>query len=238
VELNRIHPGQSLVMGRELTVPQTLHTVGRGENLGMIAQRYGTTTDALIRANQLANPSLIVPNQELVILLPSQAERLSTPSAMGMAAVEDDYYATNPYPTTTEKWIDVDLSQQRVVAYEGETPVRSFIIASGLPGTPTVTGTFRIWAKVPVQDMYGGNRAAGDYYYIEDVQWVQYFYQDYAFHAAPWNNNLGRPGSRGCINMRTEDARWLYDWAGPNNPGTGWLVTNSPNEGTLVVVRP
>ena len=57
--------------------------------------------------------------------------------------------------------------------------------------TPTVTGTFRIWAKTPVQDMYGGNRAAGDYYFLEDVDSVQYFFEDYGFHGTYWHENFG-----------------------------------------------
>jgi lipoprotein-anchoring transpeptidase ErfK/SrfK len=140
-------------------------------------------------------------------------------------------------PPTTEKWIDVDLSTQTVTAYEGAVPVNHFIISSGLPGTPTVTGEFRIWAKTSIQDMYGGNRASGDYYYLEDVQWVQYFFEDYAFHAAYWHNNFGQPMSRGCINMRTEDAKWLFDWASPQSLYSGWLMSDVANPGTLVIVH-
>lgn len=124
-----------------------------------------------------------------------------------------------------------------MVAYEGTTEIRSFIISSGLGGTPTVTGTFRIWAKVPVQDMSGGNRAAGNYYYLEDVPWVQYFYEDYAFHGTTWHANFGRPASRGCINMSPADAEWLFRWAGPDAPGAGWLFSDGDNPGTLVVVH-
>ncbi|MEZ4833107.1 MAG: L,D-transpeptidase family protein [Caldilineaceae bacterium] len=56
-------------------------------------------------------------------------------------------------PTVSEKWIDVDLSDQRAVAYEGTRPVRAFTISSGLPGTPTVKGTFRIWVRTRADDV-------------------------------------------------------------------------------------
>ena len=141
-------------------------------------------------------------------------------------------------PTTTEKWIDVDLSKQELVAYQGRKQVKKFIISSGTAATPTVTGTFRIWAKTPIQDMYGGNRAAGSSYYMEDVQWVQYFYNDYGFHAADWHNNFGEPMSHGCVHLRTDEAKWLFDWASPAmSPTDGWLISDQETPGTLVVVR-
>jgi lipoprotein-anchoring transpeptidase ErfK/SrfK len=147
------------------------------------------------------------------------------------------YAGPAEFPTKTEKWIDVDLTEQRVVAYEGTRPVRAFIISSGLPGTPTVTGTFRIWVRTPVQTMSGGSRAGGDFYSLPNVQWVQYFHGDYALHGAYWHNNWGQPMSRGCINMRNEDAEWLYKWAMPEWDGEqGWLYPTEENA-TIVVVR-
>lgn len=130
------------------------------------------------------------------------------------------YHRHTEYPTTTEKWIDVDLSEQRVVAYVGTRPIRAFIVSTGLPNTPTVQGEFRIWVKTRIQDMSGGSRAAGNTYYLEDVEWVQYFYQDYGFHGTYWHNNFGQPMSHGCINMTNEDAKWLFEWTSPQ-----WGVT-------------
>lgn len=233
VEMNRIYPGQRLVPGQEVIVPQVVHTVADGEHLGTIAARYRTTSAAIARANGLADPNLVVPGQNIVIAPPNMAERVGRSATVSEAG----YHAHTEYPTTTEKWIDVDLSEQRVVAYEGKTPIRSFIVSTGLPGTPTVTGTFRIWAKTTIQDMYGGNRAAGTYYYLEDVQWVQYFYEDYAFHGTYWHNNFGQPMSRGCVNMTNADAKWLFDWADPVQANEGWLISNTNNPGTLVMVH-
>lgn len=233
VELNRINPGQRLEAGRELLVPKVIHRVQAGESLGTIAKRYGTTARALAQANPLDDPSLIVPGQELVIAPPTLAEQ----AGLSTAVDGDGYHIHTNFPTTTEKWIDVDLSEQRVVAYAGTQPVRSFIVSTGLPGTPTVTGTFRIWAKTTIQDMSGGNRAAGNYYYLRDVQWVQYFYKDYAFHGTYWHNNFGRPMSRGCVNMTNDDAKWLFEWASPTQPNNGWLLSDLDNPGTLVMVH-
>jgi len=106
-----------------------------------------------------------------------------------------------------ERWIDVNLSNQTLEAYEGSVLVRSFVISSGRPATPTVTGTFKIWIKVRMQDMSGPG------YYIRDVPWVMYFYGDYGIHGTWWHNNFGTPMSAGCVNMSTEDARWMFNWA-------------------------
>lgn len=129
-----------------------------------------------------------------------------------------------------EKWIDVDLSQQQVTAFEGSRAVRTFTISSGLPGTPTVTGTFRIRAKVRSQTMSGPG------YSLPNVEWVQYFFSDYAFHGAYWHNNFGNPMSHGCINMTNDDAKWLFEWTGPDWNGTPWMHVPT-GEGTLVVVH-
>lgn len=110
-----------------------------------------------------------------------------------------------------ERWIDVDLTNQTLVAYQGLLPVFDSQISSGLPKYPTVTGQFRIWLRFQAQDMNG--RRLGYDYYLKDVPFVQYFYQDYALHGTFWHNNFGRPMSHGCVNLPTPAAEWLFDWA-------------------------
>ena len=262
VGLNRISPARSLSPGEvillreadqlalEIDVLETdmsdqpqsdrghsdrVHVVQAGEHLGVIAELYTTNARKIAEINGLSNASLVTPGQELLIPPPSFDE------VAKLAPIGDDGYHTHPAPLhATEKWIDVDLSEQRVVAYEGAVPVADFLVSTGKQATPTVTGTFRIWAKTPVQDMYGGNRAAGDFYFLEDVEWVQYFHEDYGFHGAYWHDNFGQPMSRGCINMDNADAQWLYEWAGPTGADVdknGWVVINEAYPGTLVVVH-
>jgi lipoprotein-anchoring transpeptidase ErfK/SrfK len=127
----------------------------------------------------------------------------------------------------------VDLSEQRVVAYEGVKPVRAFIVSTGLSATPTVQGTFRIRMKVRSQTMSGEN------YYLPNVEWVQYFYAEYSFHGTYWHHNFGHPMSHGCINMTNADAQWLFAWAGPawNPKGGRWQKVSPATIGTLVVVH-
>jgi lipoprotein-anchoring transpeptidase ErfK/SrfK len=110
-----------------------------------------------------------------------------------------------------ERWIDVSLSTQSLVAYEGDTPVFETLISSGLASYPTVTGQFRIWLRYTSQTM-DGSRLGYDYY-LEGVPYVQYFYEDYALHGTYWHSNFGRPMSHGCVNLSTPDSEWLYNFA-------------------------
>jgi lipoprotein-anchoring transpeptidase ErfK/SrfK len=114
---------------------------------------------------------------------------------------------SNPTGSSGERWIDVDLSNQRLVAYEGDTPVYWVTVSTGLAGTPTVTGQYRIYVKYPAQTMSGPG------YYLPDVPYVMYFYLGYGIHGTYWHNNFGQPMSHGCVNTPTPDAQWLYNWA-------------------------
>jgi lipoprotein-anchoring transpeptidase ErfK/SrfK len=138
-------------------------------------------------------------------------------------------------PQDEAKWIRVDLSEQIVVAYEGNRPIRAFVISSGLDRTPTVTGEFRIKTKVKSQTMTGGE---GAYYYnLPNVKWVQYFYREYSFHGTYWHNDFGKQKSHGCLNMTNADAKWLFDWAGPKWDGkSAWFNSTKDNPGTLVII--
>ena len=106
-----------------------------------------------------------------------------------------------------ERWIDIDLSEQRVYAYEGKQLVNSFVVSTGTWRTPTVTGRFRIYVKYRAADMRGPG------YYLKDVPYVMYFYKGYGLHGTYWHNNFGTPMSHGCVNLRTDQAGWLFNWA-------------------------
>jgi hypothetical protein len=158
--------------------------------------------------------------------IPSSSEELAVMSAVDMA----------PMIESGERWVHVDLSEQLLVAYSGGTAVRAFVISSGLPNTPTVTGEFRVRAKVRAQLMEGGSAAENNYYYLPNVEWVQYFYKDYGLHGTYWHNDFGRPKSHGCINMTNADANWLWEFLGPDWDGSEWQTVHAPDVGSLVVV--
>jgi lipoprotein-anchoring transpeptidase ErfK/SrfK len=105
------------------------------------------------------------------------------------------------------RWIDVDLSAQRVTAYEGNSAERSFIVSTGTSAHPTVSGQFRVYTKLYATDM------AGPGYYLPDVPYTMYYYRGYAIHGTYWHSNFGTPMSHGCVNLYTPDAQWLFDFA-------------------------
>lgn len=146
----------------------------------------------------------------------------------------------SPYDPVKEegRWIRIDLGEQLLFAYEGTRPVRGFVVSTGRAQTPTVTGDFRIRAKVRAQTMRGGSVALGTYYNLANVEWVQYFYADYGIHGTYWHNNFGQPMSHGCVNMTNLDAKWLFDWAGPRwDNRTIWFSPTPDNPGTRVIVH-
>jgi lipoprotein-anchoring transpeptidase ErfK/SrfK len=138
--------------------------------------------------------------------------------------------ATPPPGASGEKWIDVDLTQQQLTAYQGNTPVFQALVSTGLPGTPTVVGQFRIYWKLLAADM------AGPGYYLPAVPYTMYFLRGYSLHGTYWHHNFGHPMSHGCVNLRTEDAKWLFDWTDPPLPA-GASQVQSSSGGTLVVVH-
>jgi lipoprotein-anchoring transpeptidase ErfK/SrfK len=109
-----------------------------------------------------------------------------------------------------DRWVDVNLSSQTLAAYEGNRQVFTTLISSGTWQFPTVTGQFRIYLRYEAQTMDG--YALGYDYYLPNVPYVMYFYEDYALHGTYWHNNFGTPMSHGCVNLATPDAEWLYNW--------------------------
>jgi len=114
-------------------------------------------------------------------------------------------------PVQETKWIEVDLSQQALRAWEGDRLVFSTLVSTGLPQYPTPVGTFRVYVKVRYERMRGGTPGI-DYYALPNVPHTMYFYRGYALHGAYWHNNFGHPMSHGCVNLPLDAAAWLYDW--------------------------
>ncbi|MDR3106806.1 MAG: L,D-transpeptidase, partial [Bifidobacteriaceae bacterium] len=108
-------------------------------------------------------------------------------------------------------WIDVNKSTFLATLYAGTTQVGQYVISTGKPGHDTPSGTFYVYLKYDYQVMRG---PASDPY-ASPTNWVSYFSGGVAFHSAPWNepNNWRRQVSHGCVNMKTADAKVVYDFA-------------------------
>ncbi len=180
------------------------YVVQEGDTLSAIAAAYGLTVGELAAANGLDDPDHVLIGQVLVIPVGALPLPSPTPTAETPQPV---FEPADPLSVAETRWIDVDLSEQRLTAYEGQTPVRTTLVSTGLPGTPTPEGQFRIYIKYRTDDM------AGPGYYIQDVPFVMYFYQGYGLHGVTWHGNFGHPMSHGCVNLPTEEAEWLFGWA-------------------------
>ena len=134
------------------------------------------------------------------------------------------------------KHIYVDLATQTVTAFEGENPVLITRCSSGAKGTETPLGEFRTYHKGPSIHMTNQGDGSPNTYHLPGVPWVSFFTgTGVALHGTYWHNDYGRPSSRGCVNLKSEDSRFLYRWTRPEVPvGTPYL--NKPGEGTLVQV--
>ena len=113
---------------------------------------------------------------------------------------------------TTEKLITVDTGSQTLYAWEGGQIINQTKVSTGMRYTPTVKGDFRIWRKVPLQDMKGSYPPYPPYK-LKDVPNVMFFYKDYAIHGTYWHNSFGWKASHGCVNVPVEFSKWLFDWA-------------------------
>lgn len=207
---NRIYVGQKLVIpdasnsGASPAAPKPpsqapatdTYIVQAGDTLSKIAARYGTTVQNLMNLNELSNANLIWVGQRLKVTGTATGKTVK-PSVSGPVA---------------ERWIDVDLSRQRLTAYQGKTAVFSALVSGGLPNTPTVVGRFKVYIKLR------STRMRGPGYDLPGVPYTMYFYRGYAIHGTYWHSNFGRPMSHGCVNMRTQDAAWLYSWAVVGTP--------------------
>ena len=141
-----------------------------------------------------------------------------------------------------ERWIDVDLERQLLVAYEGDVPVYATLISSGKRGTPeepflTPKGSYRITAK-HISSSMDGNAASDGRYSIQDVPWAMFFSGNYALHGAFWHQKFGERRSHGCVNLGPSDARWLFYWTTPFVP-EGWHGVNAHDgaPGSMVVIH-
>jgi len=115
------------------------------------------------------------------------------------------------------KWVLIDLSQQTLTAYEGETAVYATLISGGKDhkDSQTHAGLYQVEHKMTYSDMHG---EPDDPYDVDRVPYTLYFNKDEALHGAYWHNRFGSPASHGCINLALADARWLFDWAPPLLP--------------------
>lgn len=118
------------------------------------------------------------------------------------------------------RWVDVTLTvQQHLVAMQGDLPVFKDLVTAGLDRR-TKPGFYRILRRVANETM--DSRTVPDAtkrYLLKDVLYTQYFHTDgSAIHYNWWASAWGYPGSQGCLGMRMDGAKFMWDWAGVGTP--------------------
>ncbi len=135
-------------------------------------------------------------------------------------------------------WVAVDLYEQTLVAYEGDTPFFATLVSSGLPTHDTNEGIFKVWARVG-QDGMSGATGAPSAYALQHVPWVMYFDQSISLHGTYWHDLFGYRQSHGCVNLTISDAKYLFDWMGAAKttlqPPNGSQATEAATQSTDVV---
>ncbi|MFQ5408876.1 MAG: LysM peptidoglycan-binding domain-containing protein [Anaerolineales bacterium] len=199
-----------------VAVPVT-HTVQRGETLFNIAVRYGTSTAAIAQANGIANANFIFAGQQLKIPGSSPSRNtLTGATGQGLAAAPTAPPPASTPALQTSKRIVVDISDQQMWVYEGETLLWNWVISTGMAGADTRPGTYHVQSKF--ENAYGGN------WNIWMPHWLGIYWAgslENGIHALPilpngsrlWAGVLGAPVSYGCVVLGTTEAETLYNWA-------------------------
>ena len=212
------HPNvsdQSIPEGRrvgEITVPNTtVHTKPNGTKSNR-RYYYSTTHWVLSRVfdnRGIAWYELMDDVNMLSYYVRAYAVRLVT---------KEEVKPISPDLPLEAKRIEIYLKDQKVIAYENDKSVFEATVSTGILGGSTPLGTFQTKRKRPCRRMVN-EPDLQNHYDLPGVPWVSYFTNGgVAFHGAYWHANWGRRMSNGCVNMTSEDAKWIYRWCDPNVP--------------------
>jgi len=202
----------------------------------------------LSRSMREVSPSVACTTQDYSGLLDPSAtlaqyhgEEFAVPEANLALNNEQDFVLGMAEPS--ERYIEVDLSEQKLWAWDGDELYLESLVSTGLPWWPTPTGEFRVWVKLRATRMEGGE---GRYYYnLPNVPFVMYFENDnvpgwrgYGLHGAYWHNDFGQVHSHGCVNLPVDVAEKLYFWVTPDLPAQSSSVfASGDNPGTRIIIH-
>jgi lipoprotein-anchoring transpeptidase ErfK/SrfK len=164
-------------------------------------------------------PNWLHPLKMLLVSTFISATIFSPLSGQSWADSNDNEIATaiETLKQSDQQWIQIDLTKQNLIAWEGSKPVYAITISSGKESTPTRIGTFKIQTKLKKARMRGRD------YDIPNVPHTMYYQGSYAIHGAYWHHRFGTPVSHGCINLAPDHAKWIYEWA---DIGTPVIIVN------------
>lgn len=157
----------------------------------------------------------------------------------------EEFSPISPNVDPHDKHIEVSIAMQTLTAFEKDQVVFTTKVSTGIPDrrnipglipTDTPTGTFRVYSKMPSKHMGDGRLTADlEAYELPGVPWTTFFAPNgVAFHGTYWHNNFGMTMSHGCVNMPTEEAKWIFRWTTPVSAPETWEQTGY---GSVVTVK-
>lgn len=222
---------EGVALGEGVSLPVAWTLPGERRSVPVLAKpsKRARTTSRLAAHTMLAEPDA-VPGADFVEV-----------PGKGWVARKDVRVAFPAEPPADlepdELWLDVNLPEQTLVAYRGETPVYATLVSTGKARYETPVGEFRIERKVSMRTM-NSRQGAKETYAVDKVPWTAYFKDSYALHTAYWHSGFGRVRSHGCINLAPADARRIYGWMGPHAaPGWREVYATKDQPGTRVLIR-
>ena len=219
----------------QLTKPIMLLIVGSALAVGVIRLTFLSVSGSKTVAGCPANLSQegIDPTQTVAFW---QNQHIAPLTTLAQTLSEKDRQVLGT-STGGDKWIEIDLSDQKLIAHQVNDIFLESPISSGLFGKTRI-GEYAIWYKIRATKMEGGVRGTGTYYYLPNVPYTMFFDKDIGVHGTYWHQNFGRPMSHGCVNAPTPIAEKLFYWADPQVPDGKWAIrSDADNPGTRVVVH-
>ncbi|MCC5636583.1 L,D-transpeptidase [Nostoc sp. CHAB 5844] len=137
---------------------------------------------------------------------------VATSTVMAVSKDETIKQTIQTLQKSEQRWIQVNLSTQRLTAWEGKKPVYAVTISTGKKSTPTRSGSFKIQSK------HKSARMRGRDYDVPNVPYTMFYQGNYGIHGAYWHKKFGTPVSHGCINVAPNHAKWLFNWASLGTP--------------------
>ena len=150
--------------------------------------------------------------RHLKICLASITISLSVSGGLNQAWAQSNKQTIQTLQESDQRWIQIQLSKQRLIAWEGGKAVYAIAISTGKKSTPTRVGTFKIQSK------FKSTRMRGEDYNVPNVPYAMFYQGNYGIHGAYWHRKFGTPVSHGCVNIAPNHAKWLFNWASIGTP--------------------
>lgn len=165
-----------------------------------------------------------------------------------------EFTPLSPNIDPQEKKLVVNLKAQMLHAYERDVEVFNCRTATGtyfkdvetgeMKDYTTTPGNWNVFRKTPSQHMYGGAVGDDESFDLPGIPWVSYFTTSgIAVHGTYWHNDYGIPRSHGCVNVTSENSKWVWRWSLPANQYDERYITldtkqrKDASAATLVVVQ-